>query len=363
MKIKLEDYILQQIQYLASPSSDLPKSIAAFGITPKRFESLLNKSDTLFKKIKSVLDKNRQRELQQLQDEYFIISSPFREEWNEIANKYQNLINNYKDRPGLLAEICEWETQALSPYENYARNLRNNIKYISTPLKERVENFELVDFNLHEFHQARRRMVELRDEYDIYDEYSLRQVSPEIQEEFNNVSFYNHRLLIASYVFIHELKGHNNDSLSLEYILSNSGLGFIKWCVVCFEPNHKFWVNQASDELKEIIYTNFTIFDDAINITPIENRLKDELETRKIKYKFQYPFKGYILDFFIEANGKQINVECDGKEYHSSPDAVEHDRIRNNVMAANNMYVLRFSGSEIWNDVKSCVDLIEMSLK
>lgn len=361
--MKLEDYILQQIQYLASPSSDLPKSIAAFGITPKRFKSLFKKSDALFKKIKSVLDKNRQRELQKLQDEHFIINSPLQEEWNEIANKYQNLINNYRDRPELLAEICEWETQALSPYENHARNLRNSIKYMSTHLKERVESFELVDFNLHELHQVRKRMVELRDEYDIYDEYSLRQESHEIQEEFNNVSFYNHRLLTASYLFIHELKGLNDDDLSLEYILSNNGLGFIKWCVVCFEPNHKFWANQASDELKEIIYTNFTIFDDAINITPIENRLKDELETRKINYKSQYPFKGYILDFFIEANGKQIDVECDGKEYHSSPDAVEHDRIRNNVMAANNMYVLRFSGSEIWNDVKSCVDLIEMSLK
>jgi very-short-patch-repair endonuclease len=365
--MKLEDFILQQIHYLASPTSDLPKSIAAFGVTPKRFESLFTKSDALFKKIKAVLEKNRRRELNKLQEEYSTLSYSMQEERNEVANKYQNLINNYRDRPELLAEICEWETEALSPYETYIKNQRNRIKHIQTPLRERVENFELVDFNFNELRKARKRIAEIYDEYGIDDQYSYNAAPFEIREEFNSLSHYNRRLLTASYAFVHELDELDDGNLSFEFALrgftSNSGLISINWGAIFFEPNHKYWANQASEELKEIIYTKFTIFDDAVNITPIENRLKDELDSRNIKYEFQYPYKGYILDFFIEANGRCINVECDGKDYHSSPTAVEHDRIRNNVMAANSIYVLRFSGSEIWKNVKSCVDLIEEALK
>lgn len=365
--MELEKFLLQQIQYLASPASDLPKPIAAFGVTPKKFELLFKKSDSLFKKIKKVLDKNRRRELKKLEDEHLGLGYPMQEQRDEIANKYENLIKNYGDRPELLEEIIEWRSEALSPYTRYIANQRNYINRMSTPLRDRAERFELIDFNLREFHNARKRMVELRDEYGIEDEYSLEDAPFEIQNEYNFVSGYNHKLIIAPYVLIHNLDNLNSDPISLEYLLkefnSSSGISFIKWGGVFFEPNHKFWAEQASDELKTLIYTKFTIYDDAVNITPIENRLKEELEERNINYKFQYPFKGYVLDFLIEANGRCLDVECDGKEFHSSVQAVEHDRIRNNVMAANNIYVLRFSGTEIWKDVRACVDLIENSLK
>lgn len=366
--MKLEDFILQQIQYLASPLSELPESIVAFGVTPKRFESLFSVSNATFQKIKRVLEKNRRTELSKLREEYLNPKYPFQTERDEIADKYQGLINRYKDRPELLAEIREWQIQALSPYYVDSSNLEKYINSIRTPLNERVTRFELIDFNLCEIRKARKRMSELRDEYDIQDERDEYRIPTELKEEYDYVCSYNWKLLTAPYVFVHQLDGFDNGNLSLEFVLDNfpntkTGLNLFKWGVVCFEPSHKYWARRASEELKETIYTNFRIFDDAVNITPIENRLKEELDNRKIKYAFQYPYKGYLLDFLLEANGKRLNVECDGKEYHSSSEAVEHDRIRNNVMAANNIYVLRFSGSEIWKDVKSCVDLIENALQ
>lgn len=366
--MKLEDFILQQIQYLANPLSELPKSVAAFGVTPKRFESLFSRSNAIFQKIKTVLEKNRQRELDKLREEYLKPKYPFQTERDEIADKYQELINKYKDRPELLTEIHEWQIQALSPYYVDSSNLDNYINHIRTPLNERVTRFELIDFNLREIRNARKRMAEIRDDYDIEDERDEYRIPPEVKEEYNYVCSYNWKLLTAPYVFVHKLDGFDNENLSLEFVLDNfpntkNGLNLFKWGVVCFEPSHKYWASRVTEELKETIYTQFRIFDDRVNITPIENRLKEELDIRKIKYEFQYPYKGYVLDFLIEANGKRLNVECDGKEYHSSPKAVEHDRVRNNVMASNNIFVLRFSGSEIWNDVKSCVDLIEDALK
>jgi hypothetical protein len=113
--MKLESFIQQQIQYLASPSSDLPKSIAAFGVTPRLFETLFSKSNAMFQKIKTVLEKNRQRELNNLREEYTKPRFPLQTVRDEIADKYQNLINRYRDRPELIEEICEWQVQALSP--------------------------------------------------------------------------------------------------------------------------------------------------------------------------------------------------------------------------------------------------------
>lgn len=37
----LEEYIEAQVRYLASPESDLPRPVAAFGVTPARATTLL----------------------------------------------------------------------------------------------------------------------------------------------------------------------------------------------------------------------------------------------------------------------------------------------------------------------------------
>jgi very-short-patch-repair endonuclease len=332
----------------------------------------------LFRKIKSLHDKNRQLELERLRDEYRTYTAYYHMERNAIQEKYEHLIDRYANHPNILEDIFEWEQDALAPVDQRITGIDNSIQFIKTPLKERTDDFELVNFNVRELREIRKRFSSLRDQYwPDYESYSPQNPAPtappQIEEEYRTLFDRNIKMLHARYVFLHDLVpdvGYLPLEKLLDYFPTTNNyfpslkmhFNHFKWGVVCFEPNHKFWEAQASNELKEIVYTNFKIFDDSENITPIENRLKDELDARGLKYKFQYPVGRYVLDFYLEANGVCLNVECDGKEYHSSPAAIEHDRIRNNVMATNGIYVLRFSGSEIWKDAVRCVDFIESAL-
>lgn len=345
----LEEYILEQIQYLASPQSELPRSVLAFGVTEDRAKILFAKTKTVFDKIKMVNAKHRTVELSGLVDS----------EAGALLDKYQNLRERYADKPEQLQEIYQWESEAFS--DEY-----NRIKNLPTPLRERTNQFELLDFDVEKFYTVRKRHSGLRDLADMegmqraYNdaEFARRYRKTDLEVEYEETWDYIRDRLFPTYAFVHNISEPMNDGYSLEYLFRSFCDQQAKWSVICFEPNYDFWSAESSDTLKALLYPNRTIFDEAINITPIENRLKEALDKRGIPYSFQHPVDSYILDFYFDINGVRLNVECDGKEYHSANSAVEHDRIRNNVIAAKGILVLRFSGSEIWKDVEKCLNII-----
>lgn len=56
----------------------------------------------------------------------------------------------------------------------------------------------------------------------------------------------------------------------------------------------------------------------------------------------------------------QIVVECDGHDYHErTKQQAARDRKRDRAMQAAGYIVLRFTGSEIWNDPTACVQEVE----
>lgn len=350
----LEEYILQQIHYLASPPSDLPHSILAFGVTEAQAESLFTKTKAVLDKIKAVNDKRRSSELSELID------------WHAgpMLDKYTDLRERYSDKPRLLSEIYQSESEAFHTEYNYIKN-------ISTPLRQRTDAFELVDFNVREFYRTRKRHVELREQADLeglqraeHDpEFARYYRKTQIEIEYEETWEYIRKRFYPSYAFVRNISEPLNDGYTLEYLFKPFYEGVVKWSVICFEPNHEFWAAQSSDTLKQLLYPNRTIFDEAVNITPIENRLKEALDKRGMQYSFQHPVQGYLLDFYFDVNNIQLDVECDGKEYHSAEFSVEHDRVRDNVMASKGILVLRFTGSEIWRDAERCVDIIQVALK
>lgn len=98
--------------------------------------------------------------------------------------------------------------------------------------------------------------------------------------------------------------------------------------------------------------------------TPIEEMLFDELIKRKIIPEPQYNFSQYRLDFAISPNRLKINVECDGRDYHDIEwTQIEKDRQRNAYLTSKGWAVLRFSGSLIHRDVKSCGKVIEDTIR
>ena len=66
----------------------------------------------------------------------------------------------------------------------------------------------------------------------------------------------------------------------------------------------------------------------------------------------------YRADIMIEDQRadytRKLVVECDGREFHNSEQQVERDKRRDRWFAANDMPVMRFTGSEIHRDARGC---------
>ena len=74
---------------------------------------------------------------------------------------------------------------------------------------------------------------------------------------------------------------------------------------------------------------------------------KGTLIAPRLSMEMQFTFQNYRFDFVL--NGKYI-VEIDGATYHSSPEQVERDRIRDEFSVANGYSVLRIPASVVFNN-------------
>jgi very-short-patch-repair endonuclease len=71
--------------------------------------------------------------------------------------------------------------------------------------------------------------------------------------------------------------------------------------------------------------------------------------------------KCYRVDFLIatlvDGQGIEVVVECDGHEFHEkTKEQAARDKARDRVLQSRGIYVLRFTGSEIWNDAYRCAN-------
>ena len=82
----------------------------------------------------------------------------------------------------------------------------------------------------------------------------------------------------------------------------------------------------------------------------------------------QIPIGKYKVDFLAVstffAGGAQatfmVVVECDGHDWHEkTKEQAAHDKARDRYFSINGYGVLRFTGSEIWDDANSCVEDIK----
>jgi very-short-patch-repair endonuclease len=66
----------------------------------------------------------------------------------------------------------------------------------------------------------------------------------------------------------------------------------------------------------------------------------------------------YRADVMLEDKrgepARRLIIECDGREFHSSEEAIDRDRRRDRWFAANHIFVMRFSGVEITRDARGC---------
>jgi len=106
---------------------------------------------------------------------------------------------------------------------------------------------------------------------------------------------------------------------------------------------------------------------DLYQTSPLEEKIYKIMKKENITPERQYFVREgkttYCLDFGIFCKDGKINVECDGKTYHSSRNAQIRDRMRNNELASSGWLVLRFTGTDINKNVRGCVQQIKKAIK
>lgn len=91
--------------------------------------------------------------------------------------------------------------------------------------------------------------------------------------------------------------------------------------------------------------------------SPIEWRLYNALVNKGETVEPQVPCGKYRIDLVLRAY--RIAIECDGKEFHSSPQQKARDRRKNAYLRENGWTVLRFSGSAINGRIGKVLERIE----
>lgn len=103
---------------------------------------------------------------------------------------------------------------------------------------------------------------------------------------------------------------------------------------------------------------------DLYNNSPLEDRLWENLKKNNIYADRQFYFnRKYCLDFAIKCNEGSIDIECDGKKWHSGEEKIENDRDRNNRLTSKGWHILRFGTKDINENMDKCMDIIKETIR
>jgi very-short-patch-repair endonuclease len=93
--------------------------------------------------------------------------------------------------------------------------------------------------------------------------------------------------------------------------------------------------------------------------SPIERRLYDSLTFNGFDVHTQVKCGPYRIDLALYLADKMIAIECDGKEFHSTPAQKRHDRKKDAHLRKNGWEVVRFTGRQINRNLPSTVAKIK----
>ena len=95
-----------------------------------------------------------------------------------------------------------------------------------------------------------------------------------------------------------------------------------------------------------------------------ERRLYTALERRGLQAFPQYPVGTRYLDLALDPEGRKLDVEVDGRQWHANPDGNRKtaDLLRDRELIARGWTVRRFWVHELAENMEKCVDVIERDL-
>lgn len=97
-------------------------------------------------------------------------------------------------------------------------------------------------------------------------------------------------------------------------------------------------------------------------MTDAEKLLWVKLRMKQLKglmFSRQKPLGEYIVDFYCHR--VKLVIEVDG-EQHFSADSIEYDRIRDEFMRGIGLTVLRFTNTDVMNNIEGVVEVIESTI-
>jgi very-short-patch-repair endonuclease len=108
-------------------------------------------------------------------------------------------------------------------------------------------------------------------------------------------------------------------------------------------------------------------FNDIFYESPLEEKFWEALKAKNIPAERQFVLhtkrKTYYLDFAVFAEKLNLDLECDGKRYHSKEDDLLRDSKRNHELIGQGWQVLRFRTSEIENQLDYCMQKVKEAAK
>lgn len=128
-----------------------------------------------------------------------------------------------------------------------------------------------------------------------------------------------------------------------------------------------FYVNELNEELLDMTPIE-QIFYVASGLYATKHETKDCKSIDLVpQYEIKANNKTYKADFYVETQvidneefylKNPIIVEVDGLEYHSNKKQVNHDYQRENELKLMGYNIIRFTGSQVFNDPYNCLDIL-----
>jgi very-short-patch-repair endonuclease len=98
------------------------------------------------------------------------------------------------------------------------------------------------------------------------------------------------------------------------------------------------------------------------NNSPLEEALWNKLVEKKITAERQFYFtindNRFVLDFAVFCKLRNINVECDGDQYHTNKENIQKDKRRSNLLESVGWSVLRFTTYDITREMETSVNIV-----
>lgn len=95
--------------------------------------------------------------------------------------------------------------------------------------------------------------------------------------------------------------------------------------------------------------------------SPIEDLFYEAAKGKLPGLVCQHQIGRYSVDFALPKH--KIAVECDGYEFHSTPDQIKNDRRRQREIERAGWKVIRFTGSQLNRNAGACVDKVRAEMR